>query len=320
MINLNNFRNLILIIMPPLILVVGLVGNFTAFLVLYQKKLNEIGPRLIYNYLFIFDTVFILQIVLSSLKYSYELRIAGQSDLACKIYIYFSYVTAAISPWLQVFISLDKLVAIKFPSKRVRFRDKNNQMTYAKIIVILIFMFYSPFPFFIYQTNQSDLNTSMNISLNVSKSVCDFTSVKSRIYLNYLDFIVRVLVPFSVSITSTLLLIYFVLKLKVKIHNVFFSAQSSSFKQDVLFASKTIVLNLVFIGLNLPFSILMYVSSKSNEGDYFVFAFTLYLVYSAYACNFYIILSSNTLFRNQLFVILKIKSSNALPKVNFVNI
>ena len=38
--------------------------------------------------------------------------------MSCKVFIYFNYAFDAISPWLLVYISVEKLISIGYPHKR----------------------------------------------------------------------------------------------------------------------------------------------------------------------------------------------------------
>jgi len=43
----------------PFILILGLIGNPMGLIVIGRKKLEKIGPVLIYKFLFIFDTIYL---------------------------------------------------------------------------------------------------------------------------------------------------------------------------------------------------------------------------------------------------------------------
>ena len=73
-------------VLPPFILVSGLVGNTFGFLVLQKdKNLIKIGPRDTYKYLFLSDSFYLIQIISSNLQYAYNLDITVVSDLTCKV-------------------------------------------------------------------------------------------------------------------------------------------------------------------------------------------------------------------------------------------
>ena len=75
----------------PMVLAVGLIGNSLGISVLIKsKKLNKIGPILIYKFLFISDTFYMLQIMVNYFGYGFSLDLTILSNLSCQIYIYFN--------------------------------------------------------------------------------------------------------------------------------------------------------------------------------------------------------------------------------------
>jgi hypothetical protein len=49
-------------VFAPFILILGLIGNPMGLIVIGRKKLEKIGPVLIYKFLFIFDTIYLSMI------------------------------------------------------------------------------------------------------------------------------------------------------------------------------------------------------------------------------------------------------------------
>jgi hypothetical protein len=57
---LDFFTNYIL---PPMINIIGLIGNTLGLIVVSKKELKKIGPVLIYKFLFISDTIYLSIII-----------------------------------------------------------------------------------------------------------------------------------------------------------------------------------------------------------------------------------------------------------------
>jgi hypothetical protein len=53
---LDFFTNYIL---PPIIIIIGLIGNLLGLIVITKKELIKIGPVLIYKFLFILDSIYL---------------------------------------------------------------------------------------------------------------------------------------------------------------------------------------------------------------------------------------------------------------------
>jgi hypothetical protein len=70
----------------PIVLAIGLIGNSLGISVLIKsKKLNKIGPILIYKFLFISDIFYILQIMINYFGYGFSLDLTILSNLSCQI-------------------------------------------------------------------------------------------------------------------------------------------------------------------------------------------------------------------------------------------
>ena len=289
---MNVFHIMLNNILPSCVLMAGLVGNTFGYLVLNRKKINKIGPVLIYKLLFVIDSLYLLQIILSALEYSYGIKLATSSNLGCKFYIYFNYSMATISPWLLVYISAERLISIIKPSKRFILREDDNQFNYFVLMFLVVSALYIPIPIF------NELIYVNSTQTNITKYVCDFISIKSRVVLNYYDMILRIFVPAFLMIISSVILFSNFFKMRTRIRLIFLSVQITRFRRDILFAITTIFLNIFFILLNLPFSLSLFLPKSFN---FDLFVLTFYIYYMSYAINFYVILATNSLFRSEFY-------------------
>ena len=69
-------------IFPPVILVIGLAGNLLGFKTIQRPKMVEIGPRNAYKYLFISDTIYLVQIIVTFLQLSFNIDLTLLSNFA----------------------------------------------------------------------------------------------------------------------------------------------------------------------------------------------------------------------------------------------
>lgn len=290
-------------VLPSFVLITGLIGNLFGYIIISRKKLAKIGPVKIYKYLFAIDSFYLIQIVASSLEYSYCLNLATHSSLSCKFYIYFNYSIAAISPWLLVYIIIERLISFKYPSKRFVLREDSNQIAYFILVFLYISLLYIPIP--IYNNILTEyLNNTLVNSTGNEKLICDFISSKSRKVLNYYDLILRILIPSILMLLSSFQMISNFFQLRRRIKQNFLQANNTSrFKRDILFAITSLILNLVFIILNLPFSLILFLPKFF---DFDMFLLTFFIYYASYGVNFYLMLLTNSLFRNEFISCMKI--------------
>jgi hypothetical protein len=97
-------------VLPIIILSLGLFGNFAGFILITFVKTDKIiYPKLILKLLFTVDSAQLLLILdIIFRNYGYNLMIT--SNLICKYSMYFNGSIFAISPFLLVYIKIDKSI------------------------------------------------------------------------------------------------------------------------------------------------------------------------------------------------------------------
>lgn len=278
-------------LMAPLILAFGLFGNITGIIVLSREKLIKIGSRNTFRYLLSIDSIYLVQILQPYLANPFNHDLTIQSNLACKLFYYFNYSLDVISPWLLVYISIEKYVSITNQFKTNVFRRTSYQRFYLLFITLFILCYYLPFVFIF--TMQQD------------QTVCNFKNVNYQTLLTSMDLIIRVLVPFILMSIFTILIIKTIFESRNRVRTQYTHRQNRTFQRDIKFSITSILLNLIYFVLSLLISVIFFVR-RSND-DILVYLLALYLFYMCYACNFYLILASNSLFRNEFLMIFKRK-------------
>jgi hypothetical protein len=87
-------------IMAPVVFFIGIAGNMCGILVISQKDMIKIGPRDMYNYLLISDSLFLFYLVNKYISFGFGLNFTILSKYVCKLYNYFNYSLAPVSPWI----------------------------------------------------------------------------------------------------------------------------------------------------------------------------------------------------------------------------
>ena len=133
-----------------------------------------------------------------------------------------------------------------------------------------------------------------NNQTNTSYITCDFTDVYWQTVLGYLDMTNRVIMPSALMVIFTLLIILTIFNSRQRVlTNI---RDNKRFKKDVRFSLVSIILNLVYILLSLPVSIIVLFPDYSTNQLYILFN---YFYFAAYMVNFYLMISINRLFRSE---------------------
>lgn len=282
-------------ILPAIVLAIGLLGNTLAFRVLSNKNLINIGPRDMYRYMFLADTFYLLQIIGANLQYTYSLDVTLISNISCKIWYHFNYSLASVSPWLIVYISVDRWISIKYPARRFFMRNQMNQFIWFLIVVVALQIYYLPVPLFFDLAEVSPANET-----SLAEFQCYYSTEWSGLLISYMDLVIRVIAPFSFMLLMSVLLSHSMFESRRRIVENFLGEENQTFFKEIRLAASSICLNVIYVFMQLPTSV--YVFYMTDATDY-KYTFTLYLFFLSYAFNFYIILATNSLFRKNFFAL-----------------
>jgi hypothetical protein len=297
----SDFEWFVLYVLPLLILCFGLIGNTMGIIVLARKKMIEIGPLNTYRYIFIFDSIYILTLIIYYLKYAFSIDIIFSYNFSCKIFFYFICSLSPISSLLLIYILIERYLSISYPVESNVLNKNKIQSTYLIIIIILNLLYFLPVPYYY----RSELNVNSAI---INDYACSSDSNGKHI-ISIQSFISKTLLPLFLIILFSIILIYKIIKSKSRIATFYSDREKLIFKKDVKLSIISIFFNLIQFSFFLP---LLFTHIKSDEKN-FSLVFTLYIFYFSYAFNFYFLLASNSLFRNEfcdIFVKKKLENNN----------
>ncbi len=145
------------------------------------------------------------------------------------------------------------------------------------------------------------------ISNSENKTDCDFVNSLSKNTTGYMDLANRVVVPFLLMIIFTCLLIDYIFQSRRKIRHKNKSKDIKKTIKDIKFAVTSVALNVMFVLFNLPVSLVIFSPAYYQN---FPSLICLYIFYGGYAANFYILFLTNSLFRNETFMLFKLRKLN----------
>jgi len=277
-------------IFPISTLIFGLIGNFLGYKTMERPKMLEIGPRNTYKYLFISDTIFLVQIIVTCLQFSFNTDLTILSNVLCKLLYYLNYSLDTQSSMLLVYISVDRYVSIKMPAQRFFMRKRNNQLIYFIFIFMFNLVYYLPVAYNYTLIAKNDTLT------------CMFNDQYSQDLISYMDLVNRVMLPsFPILIFSTLLGIE-VIKSRSRISSNFQREENEYFFNNIRLATTSLFFNIIYILLQLPISVYYFLPNYIQLNG---FEFSFYLFYLSYSINSYILFISSSLFRKGFILLLK---------------
>ncbi len=281
------------------LLLLGLFGSIVGTVLLSTKKMERLPARRIYRFLLITDAIFLTsQVAVDSMNHlEYNLRLA--SNIICKFGLYFNFSLCPISPWILVYISIDRYISICFKQVQI-IRKKWFQNLMILLIIVYNLCFYIPFLIFV------ELTTSLTNNTETNSSSFSFSCDISREDLDYIlylsDLFNAALVPFILMLLASIFLVHSIVKSRRRLINLKTDQNRKKSLRDIHFAITILVLNFSFFIFSAPICLGNYLNV-----DDFLYSIFIYLFYLGYCINFYILAIFNSVFRKGLFHFFKCK-------------
>lgn len=286
----NDFYFFIYYLLSPLVVIFGLCGNLLALAVLNRKVMRKIGPVLMHKVLFIFDSLYLVFFIQSYLSRGFGINFLQFSRIGCKFFYFFVHSLAPISPLAIVYISLDRYISIKYPNRRLLLKKNREQIVSIALFITFNLLYKIP------------IIINYDISYRNGSQSCTIASINSRLLLTYMDVGFRIVFISVVMILITILIIYCIYKSRRRVMNMS-TVDSRIIKKDIRLSVTSLLINFIYIILNMPLNFTSFFSSSIPEYGYLI---TLNLFYMSYSINFYIIVFTNSLFRREFLNLLRL--------------
>lgn len=216
---------------------IGLFCNLISFLI-FSKKSFRIGTMgYFFKIIAIMDSIVLINLFLNFFSQSLEKDIVLISDFYCKFFNLALRVSFQSSSWLNVLVTLDRLLSIKYHHKQFKFNKNKKILTLILLgALLLIILINSP-------------NLFMNLKVydyeNQTIVLCT-SDLASNNYREIVHIIMRTALPFTIMLTANLNLIKAVKKSRLKLK------KEKSLKREYYFASSLIIMNSYFLANLIP--------------------------------------------------------------------
>ena len=224
---------------PPIIIPLGSLGNTLTIIVILRhfRKMTSISLFLLclaFSDLLVLYTICLRHWIRNMWKFD----VRSMSESACKLHVYFTYVSMQLSSWLLVGVTTEKVISVVVPH-RVKFICTSKTVKIVIGVIILTILVLNCHILY-------GMNLKENANLDYHDVLC---SAKSGSYENFfytvwpwIDFCVMLAVPFFILICSNIIIIS-----RIAIHN----KRWRSIKGEMLFSgdidSKRITFLLIWL-------------------------------------------------------------------------
>ncbi|XP_060582807.1 probable G-protein coupled receptor 139 [Ruditapes philippinarum] len=246
----------ILTIYPPILLSIGLTGNILSVIVLAQASTRKTSTGFTLIFLTVTDTLILINSVLVRwLSHMFEINLRSSSNGACKFHVFMSYVLFQLSPWILVFVTVERVFSVKYPH---RVRDVFTRKRVIRGLLILVLVLSSANAHLIYGYE----HVYKEAYYCTARSNHEDFMFK---YWTWIDFALAFVIPFCVLLCGNIIVIH-----KLKLSERFqkstsITTQSGQELRGNLnrrgnntashFTMTAVILNITFSCLVSPFSI-----------------------------------------------------------------
>lgn len=273
------------------LVLIGLFGNLLMYVVYSQPTLSKLSVS---SYLRAMALTNILVNIMSinTILLNFGIILNVQSEFMCKTISYLLFTFGAVSSWLEVAASLDRLVTIVYPT-----RFALVQKPLFSSVVILIILVYN----FGYYSQAIVAYQLVRLNVNLYFCVSDLEA-----QIESVDFFNSTAAPFLVMLVSSIVTLVGVIKSRRRFNLTSNNPINRRKKlKDIKFGVTLIALNISFILLNTPRRLYFFLNALQLFGhDIFIFSYwiksVVFLNELYFAASFYIQACVNSLVRREL--------------------
>ena len=285
-IKMNDTEVFIKWVLKFLILAVGLVGNSLSLVIFTDQRVKYKFPnRSIYITLSIVNTFYLVFLRIDFILYYFNYDLRSVSSISMKISRYLSISLAPITAWMNVFNTLDSLILFRYP-----------QFQMPRILIIILIIAYN----LVYYT--PILNYTQLLNQTITETSTSLIDKNTETLLFTMDLVNSTVLPFIFMLLFSIMLIKTMFKL-----NLITDSDRSRIINNIKLAFSAIMINLTFFVLILPvtlFNVLFILSFNVNN---YVFQISKCIYQSSFCVHFYVLILFNSIFREKLFIIFKLK-------------
>lgn len=287
----NLFEKFVYLVFPLTIMFLGTLGNILGIIILKKRKLKQIGTTNMHVYFLTSDTICLIAIIKPTLDYLYGFDVGSVAVLPCKLFAYFNYTASSIPPMLLTYISFERFILIRHPIRKHILRREQTQMIYFICVVLINLAFYAP----VLKEYDLKLINASNVTF-----LCTFEHKNIPVILVTIN---KSILSNCLILLSSILLIHTIFKSRKRTVSNYTFRENVLFRRDIKLAITSVVNNLFYILIFLPLLVLHFFFQVSRI--VFVLSYQIFLL--SYGMNFYLILITNNLIRNEFltFILLR---------------
>ena len=276
--------------------ILGIIGNIISFIVYCRSVFRKNSISVYCCALAIFDCFTINELYMDINMVFFDYFPPFYSDLSCKMYYYVITAFSGIPAWILVSFSMDKMLSMK-NSNRFKFIKKRSfQLGIIAVIAIANLLIFSEILIYLVRT-----------AVTKDYIYCDLSRMPYITIVVLVYLLVASIIPFIIMIVTSVSMVRLLAQSRRKTigvgNNILVQRRKN---RDFKFAFTSLTFNFLFITLKLPLVLYYILNGAGIIMPYYYIYFALLLFYVNSSISFLVHLVSNSLFRKELGIILRI--------------
>ncbi|CAH1794123.1 unnamed protein product [Owenia fusiformis] len=235
------------IYVPPILIILGTLGNTCSILVLSRKRMRTNTTSLFLIALAIVDTLVLWTGLLRYwIRSLISVDVRNISSAGCKVHMFLVYTLTHLSSWFLVMVAIERLIAVYFPHK---VKLLCTRMTFLMSMLTVILTIFALNMHFFWAVDLVEIKPEHSECSEINMAHFEFNQGP----WSWIDAMVASLVPFVIMLVSNCLIICKVVLWRIKKTN-------ASHPKVTSMTAILVLCNFVFIVCTLP--IVIFLMSK----------------------------------------------------------
>jgi hypothetical protein len=243
---------------------IGVCLNLISMYIFSRPNLNKTNMGFFYINITFWNIVVLLFsffLINSKITLGYELSIT--SDAACASIWFIRRVSRLFPPWIEVLVTIDRYLFICYSNRFKFIRSKQNLVLI--IMGIFVFLILQSIPNLLFTTSLSIINNTNQTNSTIIDIKCSGTR-DLGIISDTINLFIKTIIPTIIMLILSILLIRKIRRQRSKLSNA--KVRDFNILRETHFTISILGMNMMFLVLNLPLSLMNPLKSIYNYINY----------------------------------------------------
>lgn len=286
------------------IAIVALSGNIISYLVFSSKKFINNSISTYCRSLALVESLTLTQLVIDVYYELFNEYLQYKSDFLCKTIAFLTTQYGAIPGWILMAFSLDKMLNMRRKVFSIM-KKKHFQWLTVYSIVIFNLLFYV-YTLFLFKLTPSNINNQTVLTCDVSLPKFTYVVIIASLFQS-------TLIPFIIMFITSILIISSLCRSRGSLERFTNRTYRNRRIRDRNYAISSLILNFKFILFRIPMFVYYGLNALNIDQSDFFFQLSFLLYFLNSTMTFFIHISSNLLFRQEIFNFFRLLFTTKTP-------